>query len=264
MFARYFKVLSASCDSSQPDSTRLAALRSLQTFSPILHLALQTPNTSAAELIPAFFTLLLFLSDDDSTIRHVASEITSSVLGEYMMFTPMSASEKLAQSIGETSNPQTLEKIVVDLVLENNIRQKLQVALHPDDDLFAKERDNIWRDEIHMWELYTRVLSMCWSRQMGLELGPVDLRLERWTVDGLEAVKGVIEMKEDILLGWNHDVDLFESVVKLFMVVEILLRYGRGGKLGNVLEQLKKGIDERKCHGFWVKNIGELGYAKGV
>src|SRR5271170_1686362 len=111
MLTTYFNVLSAACQSSQPESTRLAALRSLQTFSPILNLALQT---SAAALIPAFFTLLLFLSDDDSAIRHVASEITSTVLGEYMIFTPMSASEKLAQSISETSNPQTLEKIVVD------------------------------------------------------------------------------------------------------------------------------------------------------
>jgi len=50
----------------------------------------------------------------------------------------------------------------------------------------------------------------------------------------------------------------------LFMVVEILLRYGRGGKLGNVLDKLKKGMSDRKCHGFWIKKIGELGCAKGI
>jgi len=263
MLATYFEILSAACETSQPESTRLAALRSLQTFSPILHLALQNPETCSA-VIPAFCTLLLFLSDDDSMIRHVASEITSSVLGEYLTFTPMSASEKLAQSIGETFDPQPLEKIVIDLVLENNVRQKLQVVLQPDDDLFAKERDNVWRDEAHLWGLYTGILSMCWSRGMSLELEPIDLGLEGWAVDGLDAVKELIEMKEDTPLGWGHDVDLFESVGKLFMVVEILLRYGRGRNLGNVLEQLKQFMGEKKCHGFWVKKIGELGYAKGV
>src|SRR5271154_141481 len=263
MLSTYFKILSAACESSQPESTRLAALRSLQTFSPILHLALQNPET-AAEVIPAFFTLLLFLTDDDSTIRHVASEITSSVLGEYMTSTPMSASEKLAESIGETFNPKPLEQIVVDVILGNNVRQKFRVALDPDDDLFAKERENVWRNEVHMWGLYTRILSMSWSRGMSLELDPMDLGLERWTVEGLEAVKEVIETKEDTPLGWSHDVDLFESVVKLFMVVEILLRYGRGRNLGNTLEPLKNAMGEKKCHGFWIEKIVELGYAKGV
>ena len=263
MLSTYFKILSAACESSQPESTRLAALRSLQTFSPILHLALQNPEP-AGRVIPAFLTLLLFLTDDGSTIRRVASEITSSVLGEYMTSTPMSASEKLAQSIGEAFNPEPLEQIVVDLILETNVRQKLRVALDPDDDLFAKERENVWRDEVHMWGLYTRILSMCWSRGMSLELEPMDWGLESWTVDGLEAVKEVIEMKEDTPLGWSHDVDLFESVVKLLMVVEIFLRYGRGGNLGNTLEPLKRAMGEKKCHGFWVEKIVELSYAKGV
>jgi hypothetical protein len=238
-------------------------LRSLETFSPILHLAFETPETHS-EVIPAILTLLHFLSDDDSAIRDVASEITSAVLSEYMTSAPMPASMKLAQSIGETFHPQCLERNIAGLILENNVRHKLQTALQSDEDLFAKERDNVWRDEIHEWGLYVCILSTCWSREMSLELDLLDLGLESWAVDSMGAIREVVEAKEDTPLGWSHDIELFESVVKLFMLVEIMLRYGRGKKLGTALEQLKRAMIEKKCHGFWVKKIAELGSAKGV
>ena len=261
--ATYFDILSAACKPSQPESTRLAALRSLETFSPILRLAFETPETYS-EIIPAILTLLHLLSDDDSAIRNVASEITSAVLGESMTFAPISASIELAQFVGDTFHPQCLERNVAGLILENNVRHKLQTAFQSDEELFAKERDNVWRDEIHEWGLYICILSMCWSREMSLELGVLDLGLETWAVDSMGAVREVVEAKEDTPLGWSHDVELFESVVKLFMLVEIMLRYGRGKNLGTALEQLRRAIIEKKCHGFWIEKIAELGSAKGV
>ena len=263
MLATYFKILSSASESSQPESTRLVALHSLETFSPILHLAFENPETKS-EIIPALFTLLLLLSDDNFGIRHSASEITSSILGEYMTSTPISASEKLAQSIGETFPPQSVERSVAGLVLENNVRRNLQTALQSDEDLFAKERDNVWRDEIHEWGLYMRILAISWSREMSLGLGPLDLGLENWATDGMKAIREVVDSKEDTPLGWSHDVDPFEAAVKLFMLVEIMLRYGRGKSLGPAIEQLRKAMFEKKCHGFWVKKMGELGSAKGV
>ena len=225
----YFDILSAACKSSQPESTRLAALRSLECF-PRFYISHSKPPKPTRNL-SAILTLLHLLSDDDSVIRNVASEITSAV-GESMTFAPISASIELAQSIGDTFHPQCLERNVAGLILENNVRHKLQTALQSDEELFAKERDNVWRDEIHEWGLYICILSMCWSREMSLELEVLDLGLETWAVDSMGTVREVVEVKEDTPLWWNHDVELFESVVKLFMLVEIMLRYGRGKNLG--------------------------------
>ena len=103
--ADYFDVLSISAQSSSPESTRLAALQSLQSFSPVLTDALQAP-TPSGQLLRAFIILFHFLSDDDDDIRTLASEITSSVLGEYMVFTSMTASEMLAQTIADAFAPE--------------------------------------------------------------------------------------------------------------------------------------------------------------
>ena len=98
---------------------------------------------------------------------------------------------------------------------------------------------------------------------MSLELEVLDLGLESWVVDSMEVIREVVEAKEDTPLGWSHDIESFESVVKSFMLVEIMLRYGRGKKLGTPLEQLRRAMVEKKCHGFWIKKIAELGSTKG-
>ena len=99
---------------------------------------------------------------------------------------------------------------------------------------------------------------------MSLEITAMDLGLESSTADGISAFKEVIETKDDTPLGWSHDVDLFESVVKMFMVVEVLLRYGRDAKFGSQLEQLKNVMGEKKCHEFWVKESTNWAMPKQV
>jgi hypothetical protein len=253
----YFIILSDAIQSSKPESTRDAALRSLQTFSPVLALALQNPKDSKP-IVPAFFILLLFLSDDSFKIRQLASEISSSVLGEYLIFTPMAASERLAQIIGDAFDPECIEQTINPLISRTNVRQTLRSASDSSDPLFAKERENIWRDEIYLWQLYLRIVSICWSRKICLELGSYNDVLEKWATEGLLAVKEAIETNEDPPLGWSHDVDVFETVMKLLLMVEIILRYGCGAGLAGPIETVKQAVAGRRSHEVWLEKMEEI------
>ena len=94
---------------------------------------------------------------------------------------------------------------------------------------------------------------------MSLEIKSHDNVLEKWAIDGLSAIKEIIEKEDDTPLGWSHDVDVFETIMKVFLLVEVLLRYGRGGeKLVGVLEELKSIMIKRNCHEYLIAKIAEI------
>ena len=172
-----------------------------------------------------------------------------------MVTTPIAASEKLAQVIADTFDPIAIEKYLLSLIYNLNVRQNLQSTV---DSLFAKERENIWRDELYQWKLYIRILSTSWSRQMSMEFRSQDSQLEDWITEVLLAMKLVAESKVDTPLGWSHDVDVFETVMKIILLADVLLRYGRGGKLIGALEEVRDSMTERESHEFWVEKIERI------
>jgi hypothetical protein len=218
---------------------------------------IQSPNPPGL-LVSPFIILLLLHSDDDYQIRQLASEITSSILDDYMLYTPMEASEKLAQLIGETFPPKHVTNYVTKIIFETNVREALTHALNPDETLFAKERENIWRDEIYQTGLYTRILSLCWSRQMGDDTDGSDDGLVSWVMDGLDAMGHAIEAKVDEILGWTHDIVAFESVMKIFLLIEVLQRYGRASILTRPLGELIQIMSCRATHEIWRERLCEL------
>jgi hypothetical protein len=257
LLTRYFGILATSSASTNPESTHLATLRSLQTFSPVMKSTNESTNPSAL-LISPFMTLLLLLSDDDFQIRQLASEITSSILDDYMLYTPMEASEKLAQLIGETFPPEQLTAHVTKMICQTDVRETLTNALNPDETLFAKERENIWRDEVYQTGLYTRILSLCWSRQMGDDAHGSNDELVNWVINGLDAIAQAIEIKDDEILGWTHDIDAFESVMKIFLMTEVLQRYGKATNLAHPLGELTQITSRRSTHEIWLEKLCEF------
>jgi hypothetical protein len=227
VLAEYLGTLSKCIRPEQPETIRLAALQSLQTFSPVMVAAFKSMSPPST-VLPAALTLLLLLSDDDYNIRHVASEITSAVLGDFMVHTPMAASDMLARAIGETFDPRYVEMNVIPLIYETNVHEALETAMGSSITLFAKERENVWRDEIHQFELYIHILSSCWSRQMCSESASEESALLEWVENGISEIKEAIKDKDDVPLGWSSDIEAFEAVMKVFMVVEAFQRYGRG------------------------------------
>ena len=242
--AMYFDILQDASHPSNPETTRLAALRSLHTFSSAM-------ISSTSQMIPAFLTLLHFLSDDDFEIRQRASEITASVLGYHMVSAPAVAIEQLAQLIGETFDGDSLERALYPIMCFD-VRAALLESLNSEQVLFAKERENIWRDEICQWELYLRILSSCWSRLAKAEAMP----FVEWAEEGIFAIRAVVGKHEDTPLGWSNEVDLFEAVVKVLLLCKALLNSDRGkGVLDVRLEELKGVMVGKGSHVYWIGKL---------
>ena len=249
----YFDILRDASRPSNPETTRLAALRSLRTLSPAM-------TSSSHQMIPAFVTLLHFLSDDDYEIRQLASEITGSLLGNLMVSAPVIASERLAQMIGETFDADSLERVLCPIMCFD-VRTTLVESLNSEQVLFAKERENIWRDEICQWELYLRILSTCWSRPAKAEAMP----FVEWAEKGVSAIREVVDKHEDTSLGWGNEVDLFEAVVKVLMLCKALLNFNCGkGVLDVRLEELKGALVEKGSHEYWVAKLEGILQSRGA
>lgn len=222
---KYYEVLSSFSQSQQPESTRLAALNSLSKFSPILRLAFQNP-LKPLPVLPAILNLFTLLSDDDYEIRNRASQLTANILGQAMTSTPMGSEEILSKAIVRVYDNDTIEQKIIPILCQTNILHKLKSPLDRTDDLFAKERDNVWRDEIYQHEYYLRILDQCWSRKTGGEkVG--DSKLVQFGKEAVHQIQHLSEKyKEDTTgFGWNNDV--CEAIMKISLIVDLLDRHGR-------------------------------------
>jgi hypothetical protein len=257
VLAEYFETLFTCIQPQQPETIRLAALQSLQAFSPILTAAFEN-SSSTPSIVSAAFVLLLLLSDDDHHIRHVASEIVSAVLGDFMVSTPMAASNKFAQAIGETFNPQGIVMNLIPLICMTNVREELKTALGTSNTLFAKERQNLWRDEVYQCELYTRILSICWSRRMCTESSSDDDALLDWVEKSISEIREVIEFNDDVPLGWTRDMDAFESATKVFIIVEALQRFGYNKRDMMLTKGLENTMSRLKGYEIWKEKMEEI------
>jgi hypothetical protein len=88
--------------------------------------------------------------------------------------------------------------------------------------------------------------------------------LVEWVIDALDAIKDAVQSKEDAVLGWSHDIDAFESVMKVFTVVAVLLRYGKAGDLLTPLGQLKEVMSRRSIHDVWKERVDDINGARVV
>ena len=93
---------------------------------------------------------------------------------------------------------------------------------------------------------------------MSLEIKSQDKILEAWAADGLFEIKHAVDVNDVAPLGWSHDVDVFETAVKVLLIVEVLLRYGCGGSLIGVLKELRSTLMTRMGHEYWIEKTGQI------
>jgi hypothetical protein len=222
LLCKYFEVLSTSSQSRRPESTRLAALHSLNNFAPVLQLAFQTPP-NPFPVLPAVCALFDLLSDDEYEIRNVASQITATVLGQDMISTPMGSEEKLANAIVSAFDYDTVEQIIIPIICRINLSEILNSPLDSMDNLFAKERENVWRDEIYQLEHYLTILFKCWSKEKGAK-NMLDSRLFQFALDGLNLIEQIPEKNKENPSGLGWDNDVCETIMKIALIVDLLNR----------------------------------------
>ena len=222
---KYYEVLSSYSQSRQPESTRLAALNSLYKFSPILRLAFQNPLTRFP-VLPAILALFTVLSDDDYEIRNRASQLTATILGHDMISTPMGSEGKLSKAIVGVYDQDTIEQNIIPIICQTNIRQTLKSPLDCNDDLFAKERENVWRDEIYQLEHYLKILDQCWSKEKtGKKMR--HSKLVQFAKEGLYLIQELPEEYNENAVGWGWNYDVCEAIMKISLIVDLLGRHGR-------------------------------------
>ena len=222
---KYYEVLSIYSQSRQPDSTRLAALNSLYKFSPILRLAFQNP-LKRLSVLPAILVLFTVLSDDDYEIRNRASQLTATILSHDMILTPMGSEEKLSKAIVGVYDQDTIEQYIIPIICQTNIRQTLKSPLDCNDDLFAKERENVWRDEIYQLKHYLEILDQCWSKdKTGKKMR--DNKLAQFAKEGLYLIQELPENYNENVVRWGWNSDVCEAIIKSSLIVDLLDRHGK-------------------------------------
>ena len=218
LLSKYSEVLSTSSQSRQSESTRLAALHSLSNFSPVLQLAFQSPPKQYP-VLPAICALLTLLSDDDHEIRDLASKLTATILNKHMISTPMGSEENLAKAIIETFDYEYIEQNIVPIICQTNIPEALTSPFDSRDNLFAKERENVWRDEIYELELYLDILSQsCRRLHGGEELS--HSRLVQFARDGVNLIQALPEKYKESPVGWDWDNDVCEMIMKISLILD--------------------------------------------
>jgi hypothetical protein len=140
-----------------------------------------------------------------------------------MISTPMGSEEKLANAIVSAFDYDTVEQIIIPIVCRINLSEILNSPLDSMDNLFAKERENVWRDEIYQLEHYLAILFKCWSKEKGAE-NMLDSRLFQFALDGLNLIEQILEKNKENPSGLGWDNDVCETIMKIGLIVDLLNR----------------------------------------
>ena len=139
-----------------------------------------------------------------------------------MPATPMGSEEKLSTAIGNTFNIETIERNIIPILCKTKIDEQLASDT---DDLFARERDNVWRDEIYQFENYLKMLGQVWKRDKGKKL--LDSKLFHYVLGGIEMIERFLGKYDKNPVGWARDNDVCETIMKISLIVDLLNRYGK-------------------------------------
>lgn len=232
-------------------------MKTLEIAAPALKYVFILPHAREySEVVPALFFLLEFLSDDDSGIRKRASEVVCNILDSIITLNPMAASEQLSEAITRKFDPYAIKRDIINSICRMSYDQVLYSAVRPSNILFAKERSNVWRDELFEFELKIRMLERCWPAEPE-DIDKSEQELGRWIYNALSVALDVFK-RNDGAFGWSSDVDAFEVLSKIFAVREAMLRYQEDQHLEKFADVWRKAIEGKNSHPYWVEKFTTL------
>jgi hypothetical protein len=223
----------------------------LQIAAPALQFALRNSDPSRyVEVIPAFFFLLEFLSDDDAEIREQAARIVSSIIDSFIILTPIAAGETLIEEIYWQFSAAQIKSYIIKTICKPDVAANLTAAPEPGNILFEKERQNVWRDELHEFDLRLRMLLRNWTKEND-SIDKDDAILKNWLKSSLSSLCSLLKDRDEVF-GWSSHVDTFEAVSKVFMTLNALPVGRRDDELENTINTLKEMIRNDGANPFWV------------
>jgi hypothetical protein len=224
----------------------------------------QLAHTPSAEQLLRSLCLSVYdlLNDDDEEIRIEASKSAHKILSAALSSAvsgptvPLVASRQLAKLLARES--ADLFEVAVYRAFGDgaeSAEQQLRSFDKAEYALFAEEKQNLYIDEVRETRVWAKVAMQVSVRE------PVVASLAKWTVDGLDALKGKFESSIDGPLGWSTNEDAFLLGLRVVHATEVLLELAeRGVMLGVEVDGLRDGLkaflraaEERGGNSAWIR-----------
>lgn len=219
--------------------------------------------------ISYFIAVYHVLIDDDDDIRDIAAEIVSLSL---------SSGYAIGFRVVPTVARAMLREYLVrecgsfELVAQNAIcrvtgdamsmhmkgpKQMMEEAMHEHNELFHKERQNLYVDEASEAEAWSSVL-----QRMAVAGIPEEYsdHLVKWAIEGLDTLISMAEQQFDGALGWTSKVEVFTLGMRIIHASHVVLVWAKQGRLeGSSLRERLSKLQETgrrtALHGLWLQQV---------
>ncbi|KAI9888322.1 MAG: hypothetical protein M1814_000575 [Vezdaea aestivalis] len=276
-------ISNAAKDSNNLD-TRISGIRSLRAG--LVGLDKKICDLRSGLFISVYFALYNYLNDDDKSIREVASDVVSQVLGGTdIVKTPIAAAEELLESLSATfakeseffhqvtaqlfrqdivsSDPKERCSMVEADLFSNLFLRPIETSVSDrqtaETVLFAEEKQNLYLDPILETTRWTQVLL---NISVDQKSPKVTEAIRTWTEQGLKFLIKTAAKEEDGALGWTSKPEVFEIGYRLIKTAQVVLRWLKDVNEKNSISQLLREFitisEENLVHGLWIKAAREV------
>ncbi|KAF7567911.1 DUF2428 multi-domain protein [Pyrenophora tritici-repentis] len=278
--ARYIRIIRFATTDTNPFPTRFAAAQSLASLSHIFTLTPRSRST-APLLLALVFLLYTLLHDDDDEIRDLAARTTGSFLRaqgvRFKDTVPVLCVHHLGAFLCRTAaNTATSKHGFTQPLLreagrrlntswDKGFSEAFEEVRREDTSLFARERQNLYVDDVVDGVFFARVLGWVLASgalASGAGAGEEVVKgLSTWVRDGLGVLEMTATAQDDGALGWCSKDEVFALSMRVFAVAEVVLGARCGGKSENVervvqcLMRFCKVAEEKEVHGLWMERI---------
>ncbi|KAI2475847.1 DUF2428 multi-domain protein [Pyrenophora tritici-repentis] len=278
--ARYIRIIRFTTTDTNPFPTRFAAAQSLASLSHIFTLTPRSRST-APLLLALVFLLYTLLHDDDDEIRDLAARTTGSFLRaqgvRFKDTVPVLCEHHLGAFLCRTAaNTATSKHGFTQPLLreagrrlntfwDKGFSEAFEEVRREDTSLFARERQNLYVDDVVDGVFFARVLGWVLASgalASGAGAGEEVVKgLSTWVRDGLGVLEMTATAQDDGALGWCSKDEVFALSMRVFAVAEVVLGARCGGKSENVervvqcLMRFCKVAEEKEVHGLWMERI---------
>jgi len=227
--SRHAFAIFSSLTSSQEYSLRHAAAQSLCGLRSSFNVVARMPETIRIDYLLAVYQVL---KDDDDDVRDIGAEIVSKVLSKrstaLFRIVPAAACEIIRSClVEEHGNSEILAQNAVShltgslpSLLPKRPKQLMQEAALEQNELFYKERQNLYVDEVSEAEAWSGILQRVAISSISGESSDY---LTEWTLEGLDTLIDASKKQYDGPLGWTSKADVFALGMRIIHASNVVL-----------------------------------------
>jgi len=256
----------SSLTSSQEYSLRHAAAQSLCGLQSSFDGVAKMPETIRIGYLLAVYQVL---KDDDDDVRDIGAEIVSKVLSKrstaFFQMVPAAACELVRSClVEEHGNSEILTRNAISHLTgtlpslpPKCPKQLMQEAALEQNELFYRERQNLYVDEVSEAEAWSGVLQRVAVSSIP---GESSAYLTEWTMEGLDTLIDASKKQYDGALGWTSKAEVFALGMRIIHASNVVLNLERRplqprSAVRERLEELRDIGQGKALHFLWLGRI---------